>query len=83
MKILQIWSLCESYAVRLAILGEINSLIAQLRVLMIYLSHAGLIIQMTTALQLEGLVTKKPRVSKYTMKPQAVNKLQDNSRKFN
>lgn len=28
---------------------------------------------MTTALQLEGLVTKKPRVSKYTMKPQAVN----------
>lgn len=28
---------------------------------------------MTTALQLEGLVTKKPRVSKYTVKPQAVN----------
>lgn len=28
---------------------------------------------MTTALQLEGLVTKKPRVSKYTIKPQAVN----------
>ncbi|XP_070503636.1 lysosome-associated membrane glycoprotein 5 [Chironomus tepperi] len=31
----------------------------------------GLLIQVTLALQLEGLVTKKPRVSKYTMKPQA------------
>ncbi|CRL05660.1 CLUMA_CG018695, isoform A [Clunio marinus] len=31
----------------------------------------GLLIQTITALQLEGLVTKKPRVSKYTMKPQA------------
>lgn len=32
----------------------------------------GLIIQLTTALQLEGLVTKKPRLTKYTIKPQAV-----------
>lgn len=31
----------------------------------------GLIIQTATALQLDGLVTKKPRVSKYTTKPQA------------
>lgn len=28
---------------------------------------------MAAALQLEGLVTKKPRVSKYTLKPQAVS----------
>lgn len=32
----------------------------------------GLIIQLTTALQLEGLATKKPRLTKYTMKPQGV-----------
>jgi hypothetical protein len=33
----------------------------------------GLLIQLASALQLEGLVTKKPRVTKYTMKPQAVS----------
>lgn len=29
--------------------------------------------QMTSALQLEGLATKKPRVGKYTLKPAAVS----------
>lgn len=30
-------------------------------------------LQLTSAIQLEGLVTKKPRTSKYTMKPQIVS----------
>lgn len=32
--------------------------------------------QMTSALQLEGLVTKKPRVGKYTLKPAAVSSIE-------
>lgn len=78
MKISQNWSLCQSYAARLAILGEFVAWISLLYALMPRITPAGLVIQMAAALQLEGLVTKKPRVSKYTMKPQAVNLMRDN-----
>lgn len=39
---------------------------------LIKFSIPGVVLQLTAAIQLEGLVTKKPRVSKYTMKPQVV-----------
>lgn len=74
MKILQNWNSC---AARLAILGEISARTASLRVLTVWIVPKGLIIQMATALQLEGLVTKKPRVSKYTLAPKAVSSTLD------
>lgn len=74
MKILQNWNLCHGFAARFAILGEMSALARVYSVLNTVNNYSsGLVIQMTSALQLDGLVTKKPRVSKYTMKPQAVN----------
>jgi hypothetical protein len=73
MKVLQNWNLCHGFAIRFAIIGEMVKCKKLVEYSIMFILPPGLVIQMTTALQLEGLVTKKPRKTPYTMAPQAVS----------